>query len=333
MLEHDEHHDSQLRHEYLIRFDSFVIHNLHILSRNNIAMIQNDYIYLYSVELEEVEGLETIILAFAWKYDYSTGKVDKTKDMAIIFPVSMERFRVLRKRCEEHEIQSCNMEELEYRPIYFKKYGFRKCYMLKKWNENVEMEYNLQKEIFISNTVPIDLGLSVNWSNSIGGGTLDKYGECYSFNEILPHIPFGWRLPTDKEFKELLTLEHSIQYLNSNRFWKISGKQNSALYFPFVDYYINGVRQDATKGLTVYYGINTTIGVKSELMLCANNQGIVNLIPETNKAGIRLVTDMSLDDFYSSIKSNNYGVDNEENYFEDDLSGGYNGIINDDLPF
>lgn len=68
-------------------------------------------------------------------------------------------------------------------------------------------------------------------------------------------------------------------------------------------------------------------------MLCANNQGIVNLIPETNKAGIRLVTDMSLDDFYSSIKSNNYGVDNEENYFEDDLSGGYNGIINDDLPF
>ena len=35
-------------------------------------MIQNDYIYLYSVELEEVEGLETIILAFAWKYDYST---------------------------------------------------------------------------------------------------------------------------------------------------------------------------------------------------------------------------------------------------------------------
>ena len=68
-------------------------------------------------------------------------------------------------------------------------------------------------------------------------------------------------------------------------------------------------------------------------MLCANNQGIVNLIPETNKAGIRLVTDMSLDDFYSSINSNNYGVDNEENYSEDDLSGGYNGIINDDLPF
>ena len=73
-------------------------------------------------------------------------------------------------------------------------------------------------------------------------------------------------------------------------------------------------------------------------MLCANNQGIVNLIPETNKAGIRLVTDMSLDVFYSSIQSNNYGADNEEDYFEDDyyeddLTGGNNDIINDDLPF
>jgi len=148
-----------------------------------------------------------------------------------------------------------------------------------RYCSEVPIEYELQKWCHrASHHKFVDLGLSVNWAtHNIGAKTPDEDGFFFSWGEVWPksqdyteenykfyhndhytkycsgkytldpcddvahvHWGEGWRLPTKKEFKELIQkCEWEWTSKNSRNGYKVTGPNGNSIFLPAAGFYFD----------------------------------------------------------------------------------------------
>ena len=174
-----------------------------------------DY-HITSINYRNTNDLGKIILVDAspyedtpWGYCYVINK-----SITMVFPYSISLFKQIQQSQEDDDFQ-IDLSKFELNSQYGW-YIHEKCY---------------QKESNIPLN-PIDLGLSVLWADkNIGAFNIEDYGVMKSYNEvIIENIEINnWRLPTSKEFQELIDLQ--IKHKSTNKLFFFSDNCNK-LFLP-----------------------------------------------------------------------------------------------------